>query len=231
MEQLKFLITDILSVPVFLLFGNWFRKFYHIKFWQELCILVPGYTLSYAWMLFLYSAVNGFKTFGGQNAIRAYAWIPLIAVGVSKILKIPFRTVCDYYAPVLCIAHGLGKIKCIRIGCCCGYPCSWGIENFWGVRCFPVQVFECVVALLVAVFAVIYAKKRNFNCDGTVLAWSMILLGGTRFILEFLRDNDKIFLGCSELSFHALSIAAVGAIMLYFFRKYAAKEQKMLQEG
>ena len=39
----------------------------------------------------------------------------------------------------------------------------------------------------------------------------LMLFGGTRFFLEFLRDNEKIFRGCSALAFHALLMAIAGA--------------------
>ena len=39
-------------------------------------------------------------------------------------------------------------------------------------------------------------------------------VGYSRFLLEFLRDNDKLFLGISELALHALAMALIGAVWL-----------------
>jgi len=48
----------------------------------------------------------------------------------------------------------------------------------------------------------------------------LIMFGVTRFILEFFRDNEKILLGCSSLSFHALFMALVGGVaMIVIFAK------------
>ena len=38
----------------------------------------------------------------------------------------------------------------------------------------------------------------------------LILFGSTRFILEFFRDNNKVFLGLSDLALHALFMTIVG---------------------
>ena len=47
----------------------------------------------------------------------------------------------------------------------------------------------------------------------------LMLFGGTRFFLEFLRDNEKVLWGCSALAFHALLMLFVGAAAYYLLRR------------
>jgi prolipoprotein diacylglyceryltransferase len=42
----------------------------------------------------------------------------------------------------------------------------------------------------------------------------LVLFGSTRFLFEFLRDNEKMFWGISNLAIHALFMFVVGVIWI-----------------
>ena len=58
------------------------------------------------------------------------------------------------------------------------------------------------------------------------MPWMLLLYGVGRFFTEFLRDNEKIWIGCSDIAFHALFMAVVGLVMLLCLRK---KQQKVAE--
>ena len=71
------------------------------------------------------------------------------------------------------------------------------------------------------------AKKENYAGTGKVYAMFLLTFGGTRFLLEFLRDNDKLILGVSNLALHALFMVLVGTVWLMVL--YEKDQQKELK--
>ena len=66
--------------------------------------------------------------------------------------------------------------------------------------------------------------------SGRVYAMFLVTFGGTRFLLEFLRDNEKLFLGISSLALHALFMVLVGTVwlmVLYEKNQQTAKKHKL----
>ena len=119
----------------------------------------------------------------------------------------------DFVAPLLAICNGVVCIGCIFPGCCHGYPSTWGLySNSAGTVCFPLQPIEIACALLTAVVLLIMIKYKVQQ--GRIYAWYLIIFGATRFLMEFLRDDEKIWLGLSEFSFHALAAFIVGLICM-----------------
>ena len=160
---------------------------------------------------------SGFTNFGGNNIVRGFIYIPLIAFPVAKILKISWLKMCDFIAPCVCLTHGISHIGCIFVGCCEGYPSGFGLYNYrYGDPLFPVQLFESLTALVIFVALVYWNKKSNYNTHGKSFPIMLILFGSTRFMWEFARNNEKILLGCSSLAFHALFMVIVGGIVFYY---------------
>ena len=99
-------------------------KKYGLKKWKALLFTVIVYSVSVAWMFFLYWAETGFKVFGGNNIVRIFIWVPVFAYPAAKLLKIDYLTGCDFISPCVCINHGIAHLGCIFAGCCYSYPCG-----------------------------------------------------------------------------------------------------------
>ena len=124
------------------------------------------------------------------------------------------------YATSLPLSHGIGHIACLFKGCCSGYAVAWGVFNpTSGTYTFPVQLVEAIVYLAITAILIVRSHKNDYVADDKQFPLMLVMCGGARFILEFLRDNDKIFLGCSDLSFHALCMVVVGVIWLVRINK------------
>lgn len=52
----------------------------------------------------------------------------------------------------------------------------------------------------------------------------LMMFGYTRFLFEFARDNDKLFLNISELALHALLAGIVGTVSYFVVKRYNQKK-------
>jgi prolipoprotein diacylglyceryltransferase len=205
-------IFAFVAQMVFLIF---YRKKYRITFLQSILTVVLVYPAAYFWMLVLTWIENGFQNWGANNIVRMYVYAPLICIAAAKLLKIPSGKMIDYLAPSMALQQVIGHSVCPFAGCCHGYECSWGIWNpTTDTYVFPNQWLECMVALIIVLYLLHLAKKGNYVGTGKVYAMFLLTFGGTRFLLEFLRDNDKLFLGISNLALHALFMVLVGTVWL-----------------
>jgi len=202
-----------------------YRKAYGFTLKRAFQIYILIYPVLFVWMFFITWVEFGFSSWGSRNVLRLYMWVPLILLPYSRLLKIPHGVLADYFAPSLALTSVIGHAGCPFAGCCYGYPCRWGIYNpELHDRRFPIQWVECSVSLLIAIFLLWYAKKNKYNGSGKVNALFLILFGSTRFFLEFLRDNHKLFWGISELAVIAFLTFATGAVWMVFLCRREKKK-------
>lgn len=177
------------------------------------------YPLLYLWNMVICWVEHGFTNFGSNNIVRLFVYLPLALYPASKVNKVPYTRLCQLIAPVPCIAHGISHLGCVFEGCCRGYPCPWGLYNVYTQeRCFPSQWLEAFVALAIVGMLQIRSRKRNWGLDSRAMPLMLFSFGGTRFFLEFLRDNTKLFWNISDLALHALFCALVGGVWLLRLR-------------
>ena len=69
-------------------------------------------------------------------------------------------------------------------------------------------------------------KKRNYEPDGLAYPLMLMLFGYSRFLLEFLRDNQKVVFGVSTLAIHALFMALVGTVVYVTIKEQPQKRKK-----
>lgn len=195
---------------------------YDIPYWKTGVFAVLVYTSTLLWMFFLYWADSGFKSWGGNNIVRVFWWLGVFVFPVSKLLKLDYWKSLDFVSPCLCINHGIAHFGCIFAGCCHGYPCEWGLySNNAGHRCFPTQPIEAIIALGIAALIWWREKKKGYGqgVDGLSFPIMLMLFGYSRFFLEFLRDNDKLFWGISGLALHALLNAVIGTVSYFIIKR------------
>ncbi|MDO4983513.1 MAG: prolipoprotein diacylglyceryl transferase [Eubacteriales bacterium] len=193
---------------------------------RAVTLFILIYPFLFFWMYFITWVEFGFTSWGTKFMLRVYMWIPLIFIPYSKLLKIPYGRLCDYFAPGLALSSLFGHIACPFSGCCYGYPCSWGIYNpVLRERLFPIQWIECAASLAIFIFLVIYLRKNGYDCRGRALALFLVLFGAARFIGQFFRDNTKLFLGISELAVCAFFTFAAGAAMLLIIRRCSSQTE------
>ena len=203
-------------------------KKYGINRLKAIAFTVIVYLASVAWMFVLYWVFTG--TWGGNNIVRIFIWVPVFAWPAAKLLKIDWLTGCDFISPCLCINHGIAHLGCIFAGCCRGYQWEHGVYNpdlsVGGnvVKTFPIQPIEALVAIAIAVIIALREKKKGYKTDGLSIPIMLMMFGYTRFLLEFARDNDKLFWNISELALHALLAGIVGTVSYFIVRSINKKK-------
>ena len=206
------------------LFNAWYGKKREIPVGKSTVTTLLVYGVAYIWIYVLFWIESGFQNFGGNNIVRGFIYIPLIAYPVARLLHIRWAAMCDFLAPCVCLTHGISHIGCIFVGCCAGYPADWGLytPQYRGTA-VPVQLFEAATALVIFALLVWLSRRRDYRTDGKSFPLMLMLFGSTRFLWEFARNNEKLWLGCSSLAFHALFMCVVGLEVWLALRK---KEQK-----
>lgn len=129
------------------------------------------------------------------------------------------------------VAHGFGRIGCFFAGCCYGKP----TDSFLGVKfpelackVHPTQLYEA--AFLFALFAVLsvllFKRKEKYNFPIYLIAYGVF-----RFLIEFLRDDERgAFVGrLSPSQFWSILMIAAGivwAVLIRTKQKDAAAPQE-----
>lgn len=207
-----FFALGFLSVFLFVvLFG---RKM-NVKVWKSIIVVLIVYPIVVVWMFVMFWIESGFTFFGGNNIVRVFVYVPLVAYPVSKLLKIEWKEMCSMLAFGPVAVHAVSHFGCMFVGCCRGYPWSWGLycPSTGDIR-FPSQPIEAIAAWIIIFYLLARAKKRKYIPDGREYPLMLVTFGGSRFLFEFLRDNEKLWLGCSSLAYHALFMLVVGIVWL-----------------
>lgn len=185
---------------------------------------------------------NGFRSFGAQNAIRSFVFVPFLILIVSKWFKADFRKFGDWLAMPGMVWYSVGHLACLTTGCCHGFSYYEGTTMYkiayalTGTSMLPQQIIESLGTLLIAVILLIIAIKYRYNTRGYMYYIMLILYGSQRFILEFFRDNHKIIvfrdmvsadgqIGISSLALWALAMVLEGIILLSVIVRYDKKDQ------
>lgn len=187
-----------------------------LKTWlKAIGSLAIVFVTGFAWMLRIGWAQTGFTRFGDNNIVKGYCFFAVFALIPAKLFKIDKKVVLDFIAPACALTQVTGHLSCNFAGFCHGYPWKYGIWNpVLHEYLFPNQFLESLVALAVCIACIRFAKKKDFRADGTVYPFFLVSFGATRFLLEFLRDNTKLFWGISDLALWALLMVVVGAVWL-----------------
>jgi phosphatidylglycerol:prolipoprotein diacylglycerol transferase len=172
---------------------------------------------------------SGFVFYGG-----------LIAGGAASLLYIKMRglsiaLISDLCAPLVMLGLAFGRVGCFLNGCCYGkagtgfpcisFPAGSPAANDQG-RSFqpsnpvhPTQLYEAAAAVgLFFIVSWIYKKKRK--AQGEVFLIMLMLYGVWRFIVEFVRGDERPrWIG--ELSYSqvvSLAVFAVAGVWLFLLR-------------
>lgn len=217
--QMYYNLFQLLNLPVCTMYCLWYGQKLKLGLRKTLLLLVLAFVAIYGWMLVLYWIFSGFKSFGGQNMVMVFVYVPIIALGLSRLLKIDWTAECYLHAGSLPLMHGVGHLGCTFAGCCRGYVSEWGLYNPSTEEIhFPIQLIEAVISITIAVVLIARSHRNNYKVDATQFPIMLVMYGFARFILEFFRDNEKLLLGCSSLAYHALFMLIVGIIWLILLK-------------
>jgi hypothetical protein len=164
---------------------------------------------------------------GGELIIYYHHEIAVVAM-TALFLRLIRQPVLPYL-DIAVLGVGLfltcGRIGCLMVGCCHGRPCHWGIkygdeharagfpDYLVGVRLFPIQALESVLALCIVACGTVLVLKQY--PPGSALVFYIVSYGWGRFCMEFARGDTarRYLLGFSEAQWTSLllALAVMGA--------------------
>lgn len=177
---------------------------------------------------------TGFVLYGGL----ILGFTAGVVYGIIR--KRPILMTADIVGPSILLGIAFGRIGCFLNGCCYGAPTSF----FLGVRyppntpphneqggnpVHPVQLYETVA--MIAMFFVLSKLWKKNPKPGVVITLTGITYAVWRFLIEFLRADQRPMLFGETLSFSqvvSLAVAAVCGVLLFVFQKRERKEHDLV---
>lgn len=156
---------------------------------------------------------GGFVFYGG--AITAF----VAATAYVKIKNLDFLSWADFWAPIVALGYGLGRVACLLAGCCYGRSCDlpWAI----GGR-HPTQIYAMISELIVFAILILLIPifKKSPQKKGMLFLLWLVLHTSGRLLMEYFREDFRgdFYAGLSIsswISLVILSIALAGLMKFY----------------
>lgn len=148
-----------------------------------------------------------------------------IGAGVLVIAarRLPFTATLAAATPALAFGHLLGRIGCFLVGDDYGRPSNlpWAVAFPEGlppttVPVHPTQLYEA--AFLGWLGWMLLRWRRGDVPDSEVLGRYLMLAGAGRFLIEFIRVNERVAMGLTVAQWVSLVLVSAGAAMLAMAR-------------
>jgi phosphatidylglycerol:prolipoprotein diacylglycerol transferase len=190
----------------------------------------PQTTDCFAWAKFW---AGGLTYYGGFIGASVAAWLLL------RRDRFPFWKAADMAGFAVPLGLTFGRMGCLMAGCCFGSTCAlpWAVSfpgsspasleqfkehllpnaHMWSLPVHPTQVYEAAASLAIAAACLVWIHPRK-RYDGQVFAAFLALYAVARFLVEFLRRDDRggaVGLSTSQL----LGIVLLGVAALIHFRR------------
>jgi prolipoprotein diacylglyceryltransferase len=192
--------------------------------WQaHLSLAILGALIVSAALTFFVVGLITRRLLGDERLVFYHHAAALVGSSAALLagLGAPLLPYLDRVAVGLLMFLACGRLGCLMVGCCHGRPSRFGVrysethaqagfdEYLVGVRLWPVQSVEALLALVLAVLgaARLWTDRA---APGVVLADSTIAYGTLRFVLEWLRGDEARprWLGLSEAQWSTLALLA-----------------------
>jgi phosphatidylglycerol:prolipoprotein diacylglycerol transferase len=156
---------------------------------------------------------------GGMSWFGGFAGGVLTGLVVIRRKQLPILPVLAAATPALAIGHAIGRIGCFLVGDDYGRPTAqpWGIAFPEGlppttVPVHPTQLYEAAALIPVAWF--LCRWRREGRSDQFVLGAYLLLAGGIRFAIEFVRINERVLGPLSVAHIASLFALFIGIALL-----------------
>ena len=165
---------------------------------------------------------DGFVVYGGIIGGILAGWI------YCKVKKLNFLTYFDLMMPSIALAQGFGRIGCFLAGCCYGRETTSRFGVVFpegglapaGVKLIPTQLISSAGDFLIMIVLLLYYRKnKKDGTPGNVGFLYMLLYGVGRFLVEFLRNDNRGGAWMFSTSQWISIVIVAGGIVLYLVNK------------
>jgi len=102
----------------------------------------------------------------------------------------PVWSLADFCVSALPLGHALGRVGCFLNSCCYGKVTQSLLgTTLTGERRHPTQLYEAGVNIVIYLALLAFYRRRKR--DGTVLALYLLIYPPARFLIEFLRGDQR----------------------------------------
>lgn len=133
--------------------------------------------------------------------------------------RLPVIRVLSAATPALAIGHAIGRIGCFLVGDDYGRPTSlpWAVAFPQGLpptveRVHPTQLYEAMV--LVPIAWMLFRLRRERADDRFVLGCYLVVTSVVRFLIEFIRVNQRVALSLTVAQWACVGLLVVGAWLM-----------------
>jgi len=138
---------------------------------------------------------------------------------VIHLKRLPLLPTLAAAAPALAIGHAIGRIGCFLVGDDYGKVSDlpWAVAFPDGLpptleRVHPTQLYEAIPLFAIGWFLLV-CRRRRLN-DRVVLGAYFALAGTTRFVIEFVRVNERVLGPLTVAQVVSFAVIAAGAGLL-----------------
>lgn len=156
---------------------------------------------------------------GGMSWFGGFAGGVLAGLAVMQWKRLPKMAVFAAATPALAVGHAIGRIGCFLVGDDYGRPSNlpWAVAFPQGlppttVPVHPTQLYEA--AALVPLAILLFRWRRQRRPDAFVLGGYLMLAGAIRFLIEFVRVNDRVVGPLTVAHVASLLVIGVGVALL-----------------
>ena len=156
---------------------------------------------------------------GGMSWFGGFAGGVLAGLAVMQWKRLSKMAVFAAATPALAVGHAIGRIGCFLVGDDYGRPSTlpWAIAFPQGlppttVPVHPTQLYEA--AALVPLAILLFRWRRQRRSDALVLGGYLMIAGAIRFLIEFVRVNDRVVGPLTVAHIASLLVIGTGLALL-----------------
>lgn len=194
-----------------LIFGIVGAKLFHIfEYWDE----------------FLNNPLMAFSP-AGLTFYGGFLLATLVIFIYLKRKKISFLKIADLNAPGLALAYGIARIGCHLsgdgdYGIVSNLPWAYSyakgtVPTPPGVTVHPTPLYELIAGILIFMF--LWSIRKKLHVNGQLFSVYLVLISLSRFLVEIIRINPRIFLGLSEAQIISVFLFLIGVISFFILKK------------
>ena len=157
---------------------------------------------------------------GSHHTFHGSLILPLIIISsLTLIMGLDFFKTMDTFFLYIPLGHAFGRTGCLMVGCCWGQEISVHLCGMNVTFVNPVPLYSILlnIALFLSLrkyFNVIYPSESKQNRNGSVAAFYLIIYGTVRYILELVRNENKIIDGHTQAQIVMLGFISLGCLIL-----------------
>jgi phosphatidylglycerol---prolipoprotein diacylglyceryl transferase len=194
------------------------------------------YVIQY-WGVNVHSLLDVFRIWEGGIVLYGSIIGGTIAFFLYRVFRpFPLRPFLDVVAPALALGIAVGRFGCFLNGCCFGDVCDlpwavsfpepslpWqahlsshligpGVHRSLPVH--PTQLYSVIDGLVLMVLLLAYSPIRRR--DGEVMALLMVTYPITRVLIEFLRNDERVFFAGMTISQNISVVLALCGLAFWY---------------